>query len=430
MNNSKDIIIIGSGPAGLSVGNHLSNKDFLILESLAEPGGLMRSKYINGYTFDWAGHIFFTKIERVKKWVELLLGDNLHWQDRESWVFSKNVFTRYPFQANTFGLPKQVIKECLMGLIDVTFNRQSTQITNFEEWILKTYGQGIATHFMLPYNRKLWARDLKTMDHHWLEGRVPQPGLEDFVDGALGPGRKDMGPNSRFGYPLKGGMRSLVEKLVSPIRDHIITHSQCTRIHPEKHRIQLHNGQEYSYGSLVLTCPLTDILTMLDEYHTELKSVIPQLNFVSVLCVNVGIHKPDLTDKHWIYFPESEFLFHRVFVQANASPHVCPDNCFSYTAEITYNDQKKVDFQQAGKQTVEGLLKAGLLKSMDDVDVIDLINIPVAYIVPTHDRQILVSKIREWLSAHDIHLVGRFAEWAYYNMDHALDAGWTLVSKL
>ncbi len=51
----------------------------------------------------------------------MLLGDNVHWQDREAWIYSKNVYTRYPFQGALYGLPPEVIKECLVGAIEARF---------------------------------------------------------------------------------------------------------------------------------------------------------------------------------------------------------------------------------------------------------------------------------------------------------------------
>jgi UDP-galactopyranose mutase len=40
-----------------------------------------------------------------------------------------------------------------------------------------------------------------------------------------------------------------------------------------------------------------------------------------------------------------------------------------------------------------------------------------------HDRAGNVKLIREWLSAQNIILAGRYAEWEYYNSDHAFIAG-------
>ncbi len=428
-NSTEKIVIAGAGPAGLGLANKLK-KPFTLLEAEDIPGGLMRSKNLSGYIFDWAGHIFFTQFQRIKSWVETMMQDNFHWQNRESWVFSQDAYTRYPFQANTYGLPLPVVKECLMGLMEATYNPGKKEPENFEEWILETYGPGIAKHFMLPYNTKLWARDLATMDHHWLAGRVPKPGLSEFIDGALGPGRKDMGPNARFGYPRHGGTYAIVEKLMDPIQDRISLNSRVTSVDPENRMVETEDGNTLPYDQLILTMPLPHIGRMTRKIDPHIKSLIDSLEYISVLCVNVGVHRPNLTDKNWIYFPEPEFLFHRVFVQGNTTPHACPDGCFSYTAEITYNDQKNVDFSTAGKQTVEGLIRAGLMDASDTVDVVDLIDIPVAYVVPTHNRKEVVAEIREWYAQQNIHLLGRFAEWEYFNMDHALDAGWRLADSL
>ena len=429
MGEKVEVVVVGTGPAGLGLAAKL-NKSAIILESEPRIGGLMRSKTVNRYIFDWAGHIFFTQIQRVQKLVDELLGNNIHYQNRESWVFSKDTYTRYPFQGNTYGLPVPVVKECLMGLIEATFRSDSGEPNNFKEWIYQTYGEGIAKHFMIPYNQKLWARDLSEMDHHWLAGRVPRPGLSEFIDGALGPGRKDMGPNARFGYPLEGGTQALADRLLSMTKHPVHTGERIVMIDPENRAVKTSTGKIWHYANLVLTCPLHEAVRMTSNVPDDVKRHASSLKHLSVLCVNVGIGRAALTEKHWIYFPEPDFLFHRVFVQGNAAPKVCPPGCFSYTAEITYSENKKVDFESAGERTVDGLIKAGLMDKADRIDVVDLIDIPVAYIVPTHNRQGTVEKIRKWYLKNNIFLVGRFAEWEYYNMDHSIDAGWRLAEKL
>jgi UDP-galactopyranose mutase len=44
-------------------------------------------------------------------------------------------------------------------------------------------------------------------------------------------------------------------------------------------------------------------------------------------------------------------------------------------------------------------------------------------VVYDHDRARNVGLIREWLCTQDIVLAGRYAEWEYYNSDHAFVAG-------
>ena len=57
----------------------------------------------------------------VHQLYQMLLGDNVHWQDREAWIYSKNVYTRYPFQGSLYGLPSKVIKECIVGAIEARY---------------------------------------------------------------------------------------------------------------------------------------------------------------------------------------------------------------------------------------------------------------------------------------------------------------------
>src|SRR5437764_3889948 len=117
---SKPIVISGAGPTGLSAAYH-SGENSVLLEQNERVGGWCRSIVDNGFTFDYAGHIMFSKDDYVHQMYRLLLGDNVHWQNREAWVYSKGVYTRYPFQGALYGLPPEVIKECIVGAIESRF---------------------------------------------------------------------------------------------------------------------------------------------------------------------------------------------------------------------------------------------------------------------------------------------------------------------
>ena len=143
----------------------------------------------------------FSNDAYVLELYEKLLGDNMHWQNREAWIYSKNVYTRYPFQGALYGLPPDVLKECVVGAIEARFgplkkeDRRAAAANsverrgmanimgeakppqNFEEFIYKVWGAGVAKHFAIPYNKKLWAVPLDEMETSWLGSRVPLPDL-------------------------------------------------------------------------------------------------------------------------------------------------------------------------------------------------------------------------------------------------------------
>src|SRR5918995_1035658 len=114
------VVVIGAGPTGLSAAYHLG-ADAVLLEQADRVGGWCRSIEDTGFTFDMAGHIMFSNDPYVHEMYQMLLGDNVHWQDREAWIYSKQVFTRYPFQGSLYGLPPDVIKECIVGAIEARF---------------------------------------------------------------------------------------------------------------------------------------------------------------------------------------------------------------------------------------------------------------------------------------------------------------------
>ena len=56
-------------------------------------------------------------------------------------------------------LPKEDQVKCLDGMIDAVLECRvaNTKPKNFDEWILRMTGIGIADIFMRPYNFKVWA---------------------------------------------------------------------------------------------------------------------------------------------------------------------------------------------------------------------------------------------------------------------------------
>jgi UDP-galactopyranose mutase len=492
---SHELVIIGAGPTGLSAAYH-AGPGAVLLEKEASIGGWCRSFSIKGFTFDYAGHIMFSNDPYVHELYEKLLGSNVHWQDREAWVYSKNVYTRYPFQGALYGLPPEVIKECLVGAIEARFgslkgdvagaaltggrsrrgngggdgwstrsqnpSRRAERIcaerrvsdccadgvlestarlvaaagndgdgaqagkpANFEEFIYRVWGTGIARHFAIPYNRKLWAVPLSEIETSWLGGRVPLPDLEQMIEGALHPTPKPMGPNARFGYPLRGGFQALLNGFLPYVSRRLRLNSAVLGISPGERLLTLATGEQMRYQHLISTMPLPVLVRMMgDEVPPQVRQAAAGLRHVSVRCVHIGVGREKLTDKHWVYYPE-DTVFHRIFVQGNASPHCNPPGGFGITCEITYCPTKPLPCE--GDALVEHCVadcrRVGLIGPDDPILVSVQCDLPYAYVVYDHARAQNMQVIREWLNQHDVFPAGRYGEWEYYNSDHAFLAG-------
>jgi UDP-galactopyranose mutase len=498
-NNTWPTVVIGAGPTGLSAAYHLG-ENVLLIDQNETVGGWCRSIEDGGFTFDYAGHIMFSKEEYVHKLYEMLLGDNVHWQDREAWIYSKNVYTRYPFQGALYGLPPEVIKECILGAIEARFgtldsakpapsnngngnghvngnghhngngkhalpdadyrllttnyvagdpkefvdccadgvvdsfngrdsascdSEYSGEPRNFEEFIYKVWGKGIGKHFAIPYNKKLWAVPLNEMETSWLGGRVPLPDLGEIIEGALHPVPKPMGPNARFGYPLRGGFQALMDGFLPHLKGDLRLSTRVAAVSPSRHTLTLDDGTEVAYEQLISTMPLPVLVKLMgNEAPAEVRRAAEGLRHVSVRCVNLGIGRENLTDKHWIYYPE-DTVFHRIFMQGNASPHCNAPGGFGLTCEITYSEYKPLpcDGDELIQRCIEDCHKVGIFNEDDPVWVANQVDMPHAYVVYDHERPKNVATIRDWLATKDIILSGRYSEWEYYNSDHAFTAG-------
>jgi UDP-galactopyranose mutase len=472
-----DTVVIGAGPTGLSAAWHLGS-DALLLEQNERIGGWCRSIEVNGFTFDYAGHIMFSGDPYVHQLYRMLLGDNVHWQDREAWIYSKNVYTRYPFQASLYGLPSDVITECIVGAIEARYGPMkapkeaskangsanghsngsgacaanghvkdccadgileasaalverkragapNAEPRNFEEFIYNVWGAGIGKHFAIPYNRKLWAVPLHEMETSWLGGRVPLPDLQEMIEGALSPAPKPMGPNARFGYPLRGGFQSLMDAWEPHLRGELRKNSRVVRVSPSRHTLETADGSVFRYEHLISTMPLPVLIRQMgDEVPEGIRAAAERLRYVSVRCVHLGIGRERITDKHWIYYPE-DTVFHRIFVQGNASPYCNPPGGFGLTCEITYSPHKPLpcDGDDLIRLCIEDCRRVGMIEQDDPVWATAQCDLPHAYVVYDHNRAAAVREVRAWLLEHDVILAGRYSEWEYYNSDHAFLAG-------
>ena len=195
MAKNQSCVILGAGLAGLSAAFFLK-KDYQIFEKEATPGGLCRCRHINGYIFDYDGHLLHFRDKATLNFVRNLMGDNLLPLKRNSWINSFGCYTRYPFQANLFGLPKNVVKECVLGFINAQLNGNINKHkqANFRQWIFDRFGPGIARYFMLPYNNKFWTIPLNRLTCEWVDGYIPLPSIKDVLNGVFSLNKK------RFGY--------------------------------------------------------------------------------------------------------------------------------------------------------------------------------------------------------------------------------------
>ncbi len=431
MNKKQPFVILGAGLAGLSTAFFLK-KDYQIFEKETTPGGLCRSRLINGYIFDYDGHLLHFKDRATLNLVQKLTGNSLQPIKRNSWISSFGCYTRFPFQANLFGLPKNIIKECVLGFIDARLNGNihKHKHANFRQWILHTFGPGIAEHFMLPYNNKFWTIPAHRLTCEWVDGYIPIPTIKDVLNGTIFQSKKCFGYNARFWYPRKGGIENVIFGFQRHIKNGIHTLHQASKIDLRKKTVIFQNGRKVRFDKLVSTLPLPEMLRLITHLPPKVRAALNKLKYTSIFCLNLGLDRNNISDKHWIYFPEKRFVFFRVGFPTSFSSSVAPPGKNSLYVEVAYSADKpadpapghggRVNKEDLVKGTLKDLYKAEILSSTDTIEVCDAVDIKYAYIIYDKNYRESTQVIHEYLNRHHIYSIGRYGRWKYMSMEDAI----------
>jgi len=418
--------ILGAGLTGLSAAYHLGT-DYDIFEQEADVGGLCRTIERSGFLFDYTGHLLHLRNESTRQLIAALLPNHFGQHRRRASIYSQHRLIDYPFQANIHALPAEIIKECILGFVETLRDDHSLAAQTpqtFHEWVLATFGAGIARYFMFPYNQKLWKMPLQDLAADWVSWSIPKPTLEEFLNGALGIRNPDFGYNPTFLYPKTGGIGQLPHAFLSRLQaEKVHLKKKALAVDPQEHVVYFDDHSSYHYDHLISTLPLKTFISLLRNVPDSIKDAAKRLRYISVYNINIGVKRPHISDKHWMYFPEPEFIFYRVGFPMNFSENVTPAGCSSLYVEVSALPHEKYEEGTLLAQVYNGLYRCGVLKDTDEILVSDVSHLGCAYVVYDLYRAQALTQIFPYLEQSDISSIGRYGGWEYNSMEGAILAG-------
>jgi protoporphyrinogen oxidase len=376
----------------------------------------------NGFTWDLGGHVVFSHYAYFDHLLDSLLEHQWVRHEREAWVWMRDRFIPYPLQNNIRHLPTPELLECLEGLLDAQRkatpcencgfrisdcgfespdpirnpqsairNREARSAT-FADWIVHSFGAGLARVFLNPYNFKVWATEPAQMSSSWVGERVATVDLKRILRNII-EGRDDLGwgPNATFRFPLCGGTGRIWEAIAERLpAGHLHLGTEVVAIDCQEKVAHLSDGRAVGYDWLITTMPLDLLLSRISDFAIPGGSVkakglgdgsiayaenhrqaalddatlrnlqFKNLCYSSTHVIGVGLAGPAperLATKCWMYFPEPELPFYRVTVFSNYSPNnvAQPGRQWSLMAEVSESADKPVDRTCVVRLTIDGL---------------------------------------------------------------------------
>jgi len=417
--------VLGGGLTGMALASMLGG-DCRVLEAKHTPGGLCRTFFEGGFGFDLGGHILFSKDQKILKSALEPLGKNLDKRRRNNKIFFKNRFVKYPFENGLGELDKEDIFECLLGYL----KNPHSSCNNFKEWILATFGDGIAQKYLLPYNEKIWKFPLDKMATGWVE-RVPKPPLDDILKSALGFDTEGYTHQLFFYYPKKGGIESLIRGLQKNVPS-LETKFRVRRISKIGKKWLVSDGkEEREFHRIAICFPIHEAINCFSDVPTKVKKAVKALKYNSLIVVMIGIDSPRLLDFSAVYVPQADSIAHRLCFPGFFSRNLIPKGCSSLTAEITappgHAILKKSD-RQILEEVQNDLERLGFLKK-NEIVATSVKRVTFGYPIYDLAHAKNMKTIREFFDLQEIDLCGRFSEFEYINMDECFRRAKALADK-
>jgi len=456
LKDNPHLVIVGAGPTGLCAAYRLTELGYTnwqLIEGSEKPAGLACTiGDDNGFSWDIGVHCLFSHFEFFDALLdEMLAPKEWLYHQRYSPARMRSTWVGYPVQANLWRLPQKEVVGIVADLAQKSVRPRAAQPRTFEDWLVAGFGKALTETFMAPYNAKVWAHPAHEMNFVWVGERVAEIKLDSVLGNIIN--RRDApawGPNAQFRYPMNGTGHIWVRLFDELPAAHRRLGARVTAVRTAgKHRrLELADGTHVPFDGLLSTMPVVSLLRMVSDRpdfhrlaegdngaadHSRFKH--QSVNLVGIGVWGTGLPTA-LNGVHWVYFPESKYIFYRATVLSNFSPLVVgkPYQQWSLLVEVSESRHRVVPTTIGAlkAKVLEGLYDSGMLPRTATIATTWTKRLEYGYPVPYVERNMHMHEADSQLRGVGIWSRGRFGSWKYEvgNQDHSCMLGVDAVDSM
>ena len=451
-----DMVVLGGGVSSLGFAKRMSERGYsvLILEKEAVVGGLSRTLSHRGFQLDFCAHRFHTNNQELLDEILALPGLTMRRHVKKSRIYMFGKYLKYPFELQNL-LRAMPLRDSVMSALSFGWNLLSKPfrrpaLVSYKDWFLDLYGGRLYRIMCHPYTSKIWHTDPANISADWADQRFQRENLKRLVkriakklltldfsgysleDDSLAP---DGGP---FYYPRRG-IGELPDALAAAAIGHgavVETSASPTEVSVSERTVTYEcagTSQTVSFGHLISTIPIHAFYAMQEHKSTEVEEALSGLTYMDILFVYVFVNKAQLSNDHWLYFPDPDVVFNRAVEFSNWSDQMCPPGQTSVCFDITvFAHEPRSWWNVSDHDLSERVLKdAERVGYLERADVIGSYVFRVKHAYPYYD---LVYKkkrdmVIQFLENEAVSLLGRTGMFQYNNSDNSIEMGFSLADR-
>lgn len=413
------VAIIGAGISGLSIGHMLKDScEVDIYESKQTPGGLIRCERVNGNLFHLVGgHVFNSRNTTVLEWFWNFFDKDNEFLSatRNAKILLEGDYFSYPIENGLFKLDKDLCSKIIREIL--VLNKQGTKdaysYENFEAFLRGSFGETLFELYFKPYNEKIWKKDLKTIPLEWLEGKLPMPNYEEIILKNVLRGSETNMVHSTFFYPKRNGSQFIINRLSEGLN--VYSNQNVTQLARKNDKWVINNNE---YHHIIYTGDIRLLNEMIKEESPVLEKYQDNIAKLRSNGTSNVLCECDENDMSWLYLPGKETDAHRIIYTGNFSEtNNEGSKRRTCVVEFSGNVDNETMFGQLNR--LPGNLKPLATNYQEN-----------SYIIHDTSTKELIENLKTELEPHGISLLGRFAEWEYFNMDACIESSMKLSTRL
>ena len=409
-----DYLIIGAGVSGLSFANQVKTKNYLIVEKDSEAGGYCKTIKKEGFVWDYSGHFFHFRNPKIKSFLlKRIDPKTLVNVNKNAKILYNKSYIDFPFQKNIHMLPVNEFLDCLNDL----YLAKKSNPRSFKEMVYNNYGRSIAEKFLIPYNEKLYACDLDSLDQNAMGRFFPQASLKEILKHFVSPNNNSY--NTTFTYPKNGAMQYIHALLKDLKSERILLNESVIKVDP-KTKTAYTNKRTIKYKRLISSVPFPKLLSF-----TSMPFNKKHFSSNKVLVFNLGFDSKGNSKHHWVYFPDKKCRFYRIGYYDN----IIQKNRMSLYVEIGMRTNEKVNVNKELTRVLNDLKKTSIITDQKLIASHHVVMDPAYVHINKASQKVFATK-QKILHKLGIYSIGRYGGWKYCSIEDNIIEAFELSKKL
>jgi len=431
MESTRNPLIIGAGPAGLTAALELVKMGITprIFEASGQVGGLARTPTDGDWRVDSGGHRFFTRSEEISElWRSLLPADQWISVRRRSAMLVDGRYVRYPLVGRDL-LLQLGFRSGSHGLGSFLWSRLRRRVcpidesASFRQWGAEEFGRHWYKLFFDGYVRKTWLTDPDDLASDWAKQRIKP------ISWRL-PSDHDPKAEDAFRYPRHGPgqvWEAAAQKLAtSGVVPSLNSQVVAVRFQGSQWTVELQNGETASGDAVFSSMPLRLLIEALEPTPPQhIRAIAANLRHRSLITVAIALSKRYDIPYNWVYTPSRNFRAGRIQNYGRWSSELAPKNWNGTYLGLEYFTHPDDDLWVASNESLSDTVQQDLRAlGVDDsaLEHVMIVRSQFAYPINDPARERSVAEIREYLRRihPSLHPMGRNGMHHYDNQDHAM----------